>query len=129
MNSSKMQYKTCDYHPPMQSTVVFVNYFLTIYWCGIKNLPLAITQTAAKNPGESISGVSALRKKLCFFQITGRSFALFGNQIVADFVILVQETHSGLLNSGNMDKHVLSAGIGSNKSIAFAAVKPFYCSC
>ncbi len=69
MNSSKMQYKTCDYHPPMQSTVVFVNYFLTIYWCKIKNLPLTITQTAAKNPGESISGVSALRKNYAFFKL------------------------------------------------------------
>lgn len=50
MNSSKMQYKTCDYHPLIQSTVDFVNYFLTIYWCKIKNLPFLSPQTAAKKP-------------------------------------------------------------------------------
>jgi len=74
-------------------------------------------------PGQSeFQAQSALN-----FEIFGRCLALIGNLIVLDDLPLIQTAEASLLDSGNMDKHVLSASaLRLNKPVPFLRIEPLH---
>src|ERR1700674_5445912 len=60
-------------------------------------------------------------------EILRRCFALVGDFIVFDDLPLIQAAEAGLLDSRDMDKHVLSASaLRLNKSVPFLRIEPLH---
>src|SRR5579863_6332531 len=53
---------------------------------------------------------------------------LVGGLFVADLLTFVQTAHSRLLDSADVHKHILAAGIRLNEAVAFFAIEPLHSS-
>lgn len=60
-----------------------------------------------------------------YLKTSGNRFASFGRQLVADFGAFVESSHTGGLNSRNMNEDVITAFIRGDEAITFLLLNHF----
>src|ERR1019366_2564922 len=80
-----------------------------------------------KAASEATSERRELQSRLALnLEILRRCLALIGDLFVLDDLPLVQTAEAGLLDRRDMDKHIFSARLGLNKSVALLRIEPLY---
>ena len=59
--------------------------------------------------------------------LSADSFAAVADHVVGDLVAFSQAVQAGLLNSRDMDEHVLAAGVRRDEAVTLRRVEKFHC--
>jgi hypothetical protein len=76
---------------------------------------------------EAGSGISRLMESRLSLQVVSRHLAGLAvlDQFVADLLTIIEATHSGALDSGNMHEHIGAAVIRLDEAKALRCIEPF----